>query len=56
MSVAFMSEGCVLCVEVSQDIDWHVGVIEKGVKTCEGEPSDRSTVCRGNKKREERRS
>ena len=45
MSVAVVvSEGCMLCVEVSQDIDWYVGVIEKGGAYV------RSTVCRGNKK------
>ena len=51
MSVAVVvPEGCVLCIEISQDIDWYVAVIEKGVKTCEGEPSVTSTVCRGIKK------
>ena len=48
MFVVVVSEGCMLCIEVGRDIDWHIGVIEKGVKTCEGEPSVWSTVCRGN--------
>ena len=48
--VAVMSEGCVLCVEVSKNINWRVGVVKKGVKDCEGEPSVMTTVCCGNKK------
>ena len=48
--VVVVSEGCVLCVKVGQKIDRHVGVVEEGVEACEGEPSVRSAVCRGNKK------
>ena len=48
--VVVVSEGCVLCVKVGQKIDRHVGVVEEGVEACEGEPSVRFTVCRGNKK------
>ena len=48
--VVVVSEGCVFCVEVSQNIDWHAGVVEEAVKACEGQPSVRSTVCRDNMK------